>query len=269
MSRTIGIIGTGSLGEQLAKMLIKRPDNGLSELSVIGSVRRQSRKQEILDQLGSKIILFEDNKQVAVKSDLIILSVKPSQMRDVCKEISPTLLNTVPIISVAAAVPLDKLHEWLPVTNTIIRCMPNVACSVGAGLSVYYSKSAYADALMHNIFAPNLVLPVSTDEQVDVSTLIAGSGPAFFAWYSECLKRIGEGKISKEILARMIAQTMKGTAEMLGVNSAEEIIRSVASPKGATEAALFSLNYNKIDKEINVALLTAQRRIESIVSTLE
>lgn len=268
MSRTIGIIGTGSLGEQLVKMLLRRQDS-LLPFSVIGSVRRPTRKQELIETFGSRLRLFEDNRQVAIKSDVLILSVKPGQIKDVCKEITPILLDDVPVISAAAAIPLNKLHQWLPSTNTIIRCMPNIPCSIGSGVSTYYSDSPIADILMNDVFAPNMILPVNSDSEVDASTLIAGCGPAFFAWYSQCLKTIGEGIISKDTLNKMIIQTMKGTAEMLRDNTTEEIIHAVASPKGATEAALSSFKHNKIDEEINVALLTAQRRIDTIASTLE
>lgn len=269
MYRTIGIIGIGSLGEQLTKMLLRRPENLLPRVSVIGSVRRSARKQELLDKFGTQINLFEDNRQVATKSDIIILSVKPGQIKDVCKEITPLLLDSVPVISAAAAIPLAKLHQWIPSTNTIIRCMPNIPCSIGAGVSTYYSQSSYADSLMSDIFAPNTVLSVNNDAEVDASTLIAGCGPAFFAWYAECLKTIAEGTIEKSVLMKMITETMKGTAEMLQKSNPDEIIRAVASPKGATEAALSSFKHNRIDEEINVALLTAQRRIEAIVSSLE
>lgn len=269
MSLTIGIIGIGSLGEQLTKMLLRRRENLLPTVSVIGSVRRSSRKQELLDKFGTQINLFDDNRQVVIKSDIIILSVKPGQIKDVCKEINPLLINGVPVISAATAIPLIKLQQWLPSTNIIIRCMPNIPCSIGAGVSTYYSESSSADSLMNDIFAPNTVFSVNSDTEVDASTLISGCGPAFFAWYADCLKTIAEGTIEKTVLMKMITETMKGTAEMLQKNNSDEIISAVASPRGATEAALSSFKHNRIDEEINVALLTAQRRIEAIVSSLE
>ena len=43
---------------------------------------------------------------------------------------------------------------------------------------------------MKDLFAPNLIVPVKNDSEIDISTLIGGCGPAFFAWYAKCFKEI-------------------------------------------------------------------------------
>jgi pyrroline-5-carboxylate reductase len=259
----VGIIGTGSLGENLAKMLLKH-----SKFSVVGSFRNQIRKQQLINNLGPNILLFDNNLTIAASCDIIILSVKPGQIKDVCQEINPVLSDNVSIISVAAAIPLSKLCEWLPYSKTIIRCMPNIPCSIDEGVITYYSKSLDSDQLIHSLFDPNLVIPVDSDIKIDISTLISGCGPAFFAWYVSCLKQIATDILPSDILNKMINQTMRGTAALLENTTTDLIIKSVASPRGATEAALSSFQSNGINEEINIALMTAQRRIEAISSTL-
>jgi len=120
-SRCVGIIGTGNLGQSLASMLLNHTDN-----SVICSVRRPQREMELRTILtGDNVKFTRNNFEVAQEADCILLSVKPGQIKHVCSEISETLTPGTPVISVAAAVPLVKLHEWLPRTEKIIRCMPS------------------------------------------------------------------------------------------------------------------------------------------------
>lgn len=271
--RIAGIIGTGSLGTHLIRMINSRPD--ISKLpyqprkfplAVIGSVRTYKRERYLRDCYF--IELFKDNKEVAKRANIVLLSVKPSQIKDVCQEIASHLDPNTAVISAAAAVPLDKLHEWLPNTKTVIRCMPNVACSIGSGVATYYSNSSDAFDVMHEVFVPNLILPVSSDKEMDTSTLISGCSPAFLAWYVDCLKLLGYSYLPPETLNKMITQTMIGTAEMLKRQSSEQIIRAVASPGGATEAALKSLNDNKVDELITEGIMVAKKRIDDISSML-
>jgi len=258
----VGIIGMGGLGEQLAKMLMLRP-----KITVIGSVRNPIRRNDLIDKFGKAIYIKDTNKEVIEKADAIILAVKPGQIKSVCLEIAEYVPVDMPIISVAAAIPLNKLEEWLPKSKMVIRCMPNIACSIGSGYAGYYSKSISAENIMREIFGTNEIERMKNDEQMDATTLIAGCGPAFFSWYIECLKKVGENIISPEILNKMIISTMMGTGDMLERYTTNEIIRTVASPKGATEAALTSLNTNQIDEKIQSAINIAQKRIETLAKT--
>lgn len=110
-------------------------------------------------------------------------------------------------------------------------------------------------------------MPLSNDAKIDASTLLAGCGlrsPAFISWYIERLSKIGSPILSEDEIKIMMTQTMRGTTAMLETLSVAEIIKAVASPGGATEATLKTLEQNKIDHEIDYALITAQRKIESI-----
>lgn len=287
-SKTVGIIGIGCLGEHIAKMLIRRPEISLGPISVLSNAFDSARKLELFHKFNGNIfelkhsgpisrpnaiddnmplILLENNGQVSKHSDYIILSVKPSQIKDICTEIKSYIDPNTPIISTAAAVPLDMLHKWLPESKNIIRCMPNIPCSIGEGTIIYHSHSDNIK-IMNDIFAPNLVVRVKSDAEIDALTLIAGCGPAFYAWYNECLKSAVCGILEDDVVDMIMMQTMIGTACMLKTMSNNEIIKTVASPQGATEKTLTTLMDKNVDKEIRNALLAAKERIETISSRL-
>lgn len=282
-SCTVGIIGMGSLGEHMAKMLI-RNENWSTPLTILGSHRREERRNQLNNSLGSRITMYSSNQVVASRSNIVLLTVKPGHIKDVCREISTVIDEDTIVISTAAAVPLAKLKQWLtegiaksnPVTSdltktcSIIRCMPNIPCSIGEGVVSYYTdhELTRGKLVMEMIFSPNTAIAVENDSQMDATTLISGCGPAFFAWYTECLRKIGSEELPADILNKLLVKTMSGTAALLIHNSSDDIIKSVASPKGATETALNSFKDKEVDKHIIDALLTAKKRINAIVETL-
>lgn len=263
IKKSIGIIGTGCMGEHIVKMLIKQSDLSSDPVRLIGSYRTDEKKQQLINKFGSNMSPIKHNKSIVLESDIIILCVKPMQVKEVCEEIC----LDIPVICTAAAIPLDILHQWLPSTNHIIRCMPNIACGIGHGVVTFYSKSLIANKIMDELFKPNLVMEVDSDTAIDSSTLIGGCGPAFFAWWAKCLKSINKS-IPDDKIDQMIAQTMLGTAMMMQTSTSDEIIKAVASPKGATEATLESFKTKGLDQEVNLALKIALERINSISASV-
>ena len=55
---------------------------------------------------------------------------------------------------------------------------------------------------------------------------------------------------------------------MMQTSTSDEIIKAVASPKGATEATLESFKTKGLDQEVNLALKIALERINSISASV-
>jgi len=275
LSKCIGVIGVGSLGEALINMFLNQSHRS-SPTMIYGGTKRDDRVKELIGKSffdaveNGEVFFTTDNLVVATTSDILILTVKPGQIKDVCNQIADIIHKDTVVISTAAAIPLRKLREWLPHTHTIIRCMPNVPCSIGEGI-VPYISDIYRDHIttsniMEDVFYPNKILELSNDAELNAATLISGCGPAFFAWYSDCLSKIGGNVLSSKHVKLMITQTMKGTAVMLETKTTDDIIKAVASPKGATETCLKSLQQANVDNLIINGLMAAQIRIDTMAN---
>lgn len=260
MNNIIGVIGAGSLGTQLVRMFVK------SKLTVLASTKDVERRQKIMKEFYNKAYTYDDNSSLVKTANIIFLSVKPNQVEEVCKQIAPRLKEDTPIISTAAGVPLHALHKWLPNSNLIIRCMPNVLCDIGQGTVTHFSHNDKSVQLMKNLFDPNLSIPLQSDSQIDASTFASGCAPAFIAWYFQCMKQTIGRKIPEEELNSMLIQAMIGTGYMLQNVSPSEIATMVASPKGATEAGLNRLFAEELDQRLIDAFFSSLRRINDIAS---
>jgi pyrroline-5-carboxylate reductase len=100
--KTIGIIGTGSLGQEVINALyIKGHKN-------IIATRHNKEKLELLNKQYPEITTSSNNCYAAKESDIIILAVKPKLIEEVCNEIKQ-YTNKKLIISLAAAKTIEQI----------------------------------------------------------------------------------------------------------------------------------------------------------------
>ena len=95
-----------------------------------------------------------------------------------------------------------------------MRVMPNVACEVGEGATVYYSRetSEELDRITKAIFAPisPVCCRVHKENLIDAATGLSGSGPAYILYIIEALTDAGvrEG-LPRDIALKLATQTVK------------------------------------------------------------
>ena len=214
--KTVGIIDVRSVGgSSLVRMFNRRPDCYLPPIKVLGNPSIN------MDYLF--------NRDIISRSDVGIVSVKPRQMRDICDSIC-SVSGKIPIISTAPFIPLNKLHLWLCENKVIIRCMPSISCEVGKGIVPYHSnyEKKYVHDLMSNLFAPNKVLRLSSDNEMNAATIINECDQAFFAWYVNQLEPIWTRNCSDEKINKMLIGKMTRVAAALKTYSTKEIIKMAA-----------------------------------------
>ncbi|MBO8153960.1 NAD(P)-binding domain-containing protein, partial [Thermovirga sp.] len=122
---TVTIIGAGIIGGAIAEALAPH-------FKVIAT-RRKIHKLNGLEEKGVEV--SQNNKEAAQKGDIIILSVKPSQVISVLKEIKEEARGKV-IISFAAAIPTELMKK-VASDSKIVRAMTNTAVKVRKGYTLY------------------------------------------------------------------------------------------------------------------------------------
>src|SRR5687767_12105711 len=125
---TVGFLGTGNMAEALIRGLIQAGVVGAGQ--ICGSDPRLERCHEMSEKY--KIAVGTDNLDVAKRSEILILSVKPQVMSKVLDEVAPHVHPKALVISIAAGIPIAAIEGKLPKAR-VVRTMPNTPALVGAG----------------------------------------------------------------------------------------------------------------------------------------
>ena len=225
----------------------------------MGSVIASGIKGKVL--LSDKNKHIFDNISLAKRSDVIILAVKPQDIRNVLEEIKPYTKGKL-VISIAAGVTTLFLEKILGKVR-VVRIMPNMPVMVGKGISAI-SCGRFAKAkdfkIASRIFS-NLGEVIEVKEKMmDAVTSVSGSGPAYYFLFTYLLANAAQANGLKKGLALKLARaTFIGAAEIIKSKnlSMEELIKKVASKGGITEAALKVFKQEKLGTIIKKAVKSA------------
>ncbi|MEM1002138.1 MAG: NAD(P)-binding domain-containing protein, partial [Bacteroidota bacterium] len=110
----IAIIGTGNLGESIAK--------GLITTDAITSLYLTKRNLEDIKTFeGYKnVIISSDNIEAVKQSDILIFTVQPGHFEDILKTIKPYLNENHVLISAITGFSIPKIEAQLGSNNYII-----------------------------------------------------------------------------------------------------------------------------------------------------
>lgn len=67
-------------------------------------------------------------------ADVVVLAVKPQQMRDVVGSLKP-FIGAQLVVSIAAGIRMVDLSRWLDGHEAIVRAMPNTPALIGKGIT--------------------------------------------------------------------------------------------------------------------------------------
>ncbi len=261
MSGKICFIGAGNMATSLIGGLIANnyPAGDISACDI---------SAEQLQRLAARfaIATSEDSLQSAASANVILLSVKPQLMREVCTSLAALPKNPEQMfISIAAGVPETAIDSWLGSGRAIVRCMPNTPALMQLGATGLFANASVSD-LQRQLAAQildsvGISLWVDQESDLDAVTAISGSGPAYFFYFIELLEAAGvKLGLSAEISARLARQTALGAAHMAQQGDLAELRAQVTSKKGTTEQAIISFQQNHLDQLVEQATAAAHRR---------
>lgn len=245
--RTIGFIGAGNMAEALIRGLLEA--KLVSAEQLIASDILEARRQQIRERHGVHTVA--DGREVAAKTSVLILAVKPQDMEQALKGIAASVDQTKTIISIAAGIPIAFIADRLSAKARIVRVMPNAPALVLAGVAgIAGGEHATAEDLQiaEMLFSAVGTAVMVEEKHLDAVTGLSGSGPAYVFLFIEALGDAGVKMGLPQDVARLLAaQTVLGAARMLlesGRNPAE-LIDIIASPGGTTIAGLHALESGK------------------------
>lgn len=251
------------MGRAILGGLVRR---GHPPESILVAEPREAARAALAAELG--IAVTPDNRAAADGVDVLLLAVKPQQMKDVVTELAPGRAARAPLVlSIAAGISTAALAAWAGGPTPLVRAMPNTPALIGRGISALYATPetpAAGRALAAELLgAVGSVVWVDTESQLDAVTALSGSGPAYFFLFLECLARAGAGLgLPADTARRLALETAAGACELaLQSPLPPDALRAqVTSQGGTTAAALAVFAAQGFEPLVTAALNAAARR---------
>lgn len=264
---TVGILGAGNMGEALIRGMLRSEQTVPSR--VVASNRNSTKLRNLKSKYGIRTSNF--NSTVVETSDIIILAVKPQDMRTVCEEIREYIKSSQVVISIAAGVTTSKLKRYLGPKIKLVRTMPNTPALIDYGVTVIYPASSVEEKeiqLAEEIFgAVGLTYRINKESEMDPITALSGTGPAYIYDIIDTLTSSGKKLGLPEDLAKeLITHTIMGAAKMV-MQTGEDpktLWRKVASKGGTTVAAFDVLKKKGFKNILDSAVRAATKRSKEL-----
>ncbi len=236
----IGFIGLGNMATAMIGGILKK---GIAQKSdLIGSAKTENTTSKMKELYG--IETTRSNAEVAQKSDILILAVKPIFFPEVMEEIKGELREEQLIVSIAAGKTIGYMENALGSDKKIIRCMPNTPALVLEGCTGVCVNGNVTEEESNKVleilssFGKAHVVP---ERLMDVVVGVSGSSPAYVFMFMEAMadEAVAQGMPRKQAY-EFAAQSVLGSAKLMLETGKHpgELKDMVCSPGGTTIAAV-------------------------------
>jgi pyrroline-5-carboxylate reductase len=265
-ARSISFIGGGNMAEAMVRGLLRGGHYAPGSISV--SAPRAERGDELQDRYG--VYASTDNREVAARGDIVMLSVKPQILRTILGEIAASIRDDALIISIAAGFPISAIEARLGRPMRIVRAMPNTPALVDSGATAI-SRGPHAtpaDVEHAKRIFDAVGITVELDESLlDAVTGLSGSGPAYVFLILEALSDAGvKVGLSRRTAQLLATQTVLGSAKLLLETNEHpgRLKDMVTSPGGTAITGLHTLEHGGLRTTLMDAVEAATRRSKEL-----
>jgi pyrroline-5-carboxylate reductase len=233
----IVFLGGGNMAAALIGGMLERGFTA-NEVSVVDTA--PERREWLVGQFGVGVAGAVDD--VVRDAAVVVLAVKPQQMREALEPISGRLGGAL-VVSVAAGLRIADLSRWLGGHCNIVRAMPNTPALVGAGVTGLCAAGevdAEGRSLAGRILGSvGSVVWVEDEARMDAVTAVSGSGPAYVFHFIEALEAAAVARgFDSDTARRLVIDTVLGAARLAAASDVgADVLRERVTSRGGTTAA--------------------------------
>lgn len=254
MSVTVGIVGGGGwLGSAIAEKGLGAGVLNASSLVVSSRSRRGDRLAP-----WPEVTWTSDNAELARRSGIVILSVRPEQFGQLELDLQDRL-----VVSVMAGISMATLHRTTR-SDRIVRAMPNAAAEIGRSYTPWFASSRVAEE--DRLFVAALFSScgehdeVESEQQLDYLSGLSGTGPAYPALLANAmLDHARRAGIAEQVAIKAVRAVICG-ATLLMDNDAFDpagIVEAFAAYRGVTAAGLAAMIESGLPESVGAGLSAA------------
>lgn len=261
MQKKIAIIGGGNLGTAIAEGLLK------SQFAKAADITVTKRNTATLQHLAAKgVTISSDNKAAVKQAQVVILAVKPFQVKEVLEGVRTALTSNHILISVITGVLVADMQEMVKKSLPLFRAMPNTAIAIQESMTcISYANASAAQVQYVNDLFATVGKVVTIDEKLmNAATVLGACGTAYAMRYIRANIQGGiEIGFDAATASLIAAQTVKGAAELLLQKGShpEQEIDKVTTPKGCTIAGLNEMEHQGFSSSLIKGIATSYYKI--------
>lgn len=214
-----------------------------------------------------------DNIDSAQQAEVVVLSVKPQLMAEVCTDLQKQVdFNGKLVLSIAAGVSVERFYALLGKGLNIVRIMPNTPSLVGKGMSGLFAPEHVSeedkDFSGELMTAVGKICWVDTEQGINHVIAAAGSAPAYFFLFMEAMQKEAERQgLSAENARLLVQQAASGAAALVEANPntpLSTLRENVTSKGGTTFEALKVFNDRELSAIVSEAMQAAITRAQEM-----
>lgn len=261
----IAFLGVGNMAQAILNPVIQTGLQPVQQVSVLDQ-NRDTLKRMTQEHPG--IHVANSIPELVQDADLVVCAVKPANITsDLLQQIreAPRRPSHATFLSVIAGLPLDTYQPTG--YDKIVRSMPNTPATIGCGMTVWCAthslNATERDQVERVLKCLGETLYVDDERQVDMSTAISGSGPAYIFNLMEDMIDAGVHMgLPRDKATKLVYHTLLGST-LYAMETGEHpvILRNnVTSPNGTTASAIYELENGGFHTAVKDAMWACYRR---------
>jgi pyrroline-5-carboxylate reductase len=262
IAKKTGFLGAGNMATALIKGLI---ESGIYDPEkLLASDKSKEALKKVSKQFG--VECFSSNVDMVRKSSVLVLSVKPQNIKEVLEDVREDIGEDHLVISIAAGIPLKMINQILKKDIPLIRVMPNTPALVQKGISALAGGEFVTPdhmAIARTIFNAVGDTVEVEENMMDAVTALSGSGPGYVFRIMECMVDAGTAVgLERDTSLKLVIQTFLGAATLAeeSEHSLSRLREMVTSPGGTTAAGLSVFNSMGLEEMTKKAVEAACKR---------
>jgi pyrroline-5-carboxylate reductase len=263
IAERFGVIGgNGWLGSALIRAAV---DAGIVDPAKLTISSRSGDKGLIAD-IDAR--WTRNNAELAEHSDVVILSVRPFQFRDLDVDLRGKL-----VLSVMAGVGCEAIVKQTNAT-AIVRAMPNAATAIGQSFTPWFATNEVrreGKAAAQAFLQPSgEAAEVVEESHIDYCAGLTGSGAAFPALLAEAMIAHAASRgIPRDFAQRAARRVVTGASQLFAGASGDTgaIVKEMIDYKGVVAAALQAMLDRGFTEAVAAGLDAAAAKAATIAST--
>ncbi len=229
----IGIIGYGNMGKMLLDKFVKT-ENICDKLYV------SNRNIEKVKHLDKNVTVCKKNSELALKADVIIICVRPADIKSVLEDIGETVRDETIIISLNGSVSFETINKII--VHKIAKVIPSITAEINCSqtLMCFNEHITTSDKeRISDIFKCMGTVIELPENELGMGSELVSCMPGFIASIFDvmCSSAKKHTSIPEEQVIKMVLDTLCATGKLMVDKkmSFDNVVTRVATRGGITE----------------------------------